>query len=262
VAGPFGLDGVEVSPKAMTVGRPSPVRPHATSGEPAKVMHISLLSSFALTCDDDMVPLPLNVQRILIFLSLQAHPLHRAHVAGTLWPETTDQRASANLRSALWRVNQLGCRLIVASGSNLQIAPEVRIDLQELAIQARKLLRDEQDSLVELDDSRFYFDLLPDWYDDWLVIERERFRQLRLRALECICERLTALGDYGRAIEAGLAAVAAEPMRESAHRAVVKLHLAEGNRAEAVRQFNFYRQILQDELGLAPSPQILELMQI
>jgi DNA-binding SARP family transcriptional activator len=201
------------------------------------------------------------VRRLVIFLSLQAHPLQRSHVAGTLWPETSDQRASANLRSALWRLNQLGCQLIVAKGSCLGIAPGVRIDLHENAARARQLLRDENSDIDDLDDSLFYSDLLPDWYDDWLVIERERFHQLRLRALECLCERLTAIGGYARAVEAGLAAVAAEPLRESAHRALVKVHLAEGNLAEAVRQFEFYRRILKDELGLSPSPQIIELLQ-
>jgi DNA-binding SARP family transcriptional activator len=76
-----------------------------------------------------------------------------------------------------------------------------------------------------------------------------------------VCERLTAVGSYARAVEAGLAAVAAEPLRESAHRALVKVHLAEGNLAEAVRQFQFYRRILQEELGLSPSPQMVELLQ-
>jgi DNA-binding SARP family transcriptional activator len=224
-------------------------------------LNLRLLSSFAVARGGEDVALPVNVQRLVIFLSLQAHPLQRSHVAGTLWPETSDQRASANLRSALWRLNQLGCRLIVAKGSCLAIAPDVRIDLHANAARARQLLRDENTVIDELDDSLFHSDLLPDWYDDWLVIERERFHQLRLRALECVCERLTAIGGYARAIEAGLAAVAAEPLRESAHRALVKVHLAEGNVAEAVRQFEFYRRILQDELGLSPSRQILELLQ-
>jgi len=223
-------------------------------------MQVQLLSGFALVRDGDIVDLPLSVQRLVIFLSLQAHPLHRPHVAGTLWPETTDQRASANLRSALWRLNQLGCPFINATGSSLQIAPGVRVDLRESTARAHQLLRDEGRLLEDLDELQFCFDLLPDWYDDWLVIERERFHQLRLRALECVCETLTAKGEYARALEAALAAIAAEPLRESAHRALIKVHLAEGNRAEAVRQFRLYRQLLQDELGLSPSLQIIDLL--
>ena len=55
-------------------------------------------------------------------------------------------------------------------------------------------------------------DLLPYWYDDWVLVERERFRQLRLRALEAMCQQLTALGRFDQALEAGLAAVAGEPL--------------------------------------------------
>src|SRR6266571_3495035 len=51
-------------------------------------------------------------------------------------------------------------------------------------------------------------DLLPYWYEDWVLVERERFRQLRLHALEALCEQLTALGRFDHAVEAGIAAVA------------------------------------------------------
>jgi DNA-binding SARP family transcriptional activator len=44
-------------------------------------------------------------------------------------------------------------------------------------------------------------DLLSDCYDDWVLIECERFHQLRLHALEALCERLTAAERYGEAIE-------------------------------------------------------------
>jgi DNA-binding SARP family transcriptional activator len=230
----------------------------ATAGE---TLSLRLLSSFAFVRNGEDVDLPVNVQRLVIFLSLQPHPLQRSHVAGTLWPETSDQRASANLRSALWRMNQLGCQLIVAKGSCLALASGVRVDLHENTARARHLLCNAEGAIDDLDDSLFRADLLPDWYDDWLVIERERFHQLRLRALESACERLTALGRYARAVEAGLAAVAAEPLRESAHRALVKVHLAEGNVAEAVRQFQFYERILKEELGLYPSHQMMELLQ-
>src|SRR4029077_18810447 len=54
---------------------------------------------------------------------------------------------------------------------------------------------------------------------------------------------------------AGLAAVAGEPLRESSHRAVIRAHLADGNVAEAVRQYRLCRRLLNDHLGLEPSDQ-------
>lgn len=242
----------------LAAERSFPLR-RSTDPDPLAVPQLRLLSSFACIHRGQLLELPLNVQRLVIFLGLQPHPLHRVHVAGMLWPETRDERANGNLRSALWRLNQLGCDLVVARGSTLQLNPYVRVDLHENSARARQFLRDESD-LNELDESLFYSDLLPDRYEDWLMIERDRFHELRLRALESICERLTAKGAYARAIEAAFAAVAADPLRESAQRALVKVHLAEGNVAGAIRQFQLYVNILRAELGVAPSRQFTELV--
>jgi DNA-binding SARP family transcriptional activator len=99
-------------------------------------------------------------------------------------------------------------------------------------------------------------ELLPGFYDEWLLTERERLRQLRLHALEALCERLTAVGRYSAAIAAGLAAVAGEPLRESAQWILMKAYVAEGNRAEAIRQFERYRNVLRAELSLEPSTEL------
>jgi DNA-binding SARP family transcriptional activator len=57
-------------------------------------------------------------------------------------------------------------------------------------------------------------------------------------------------------VQAGLAAVAGEPLRESAHRSLIQVHLAAGNPGEAVRQYRVYRRLLADELALEPSAAI------
>ena len=103
-------------------------------------------------------------------------------------------------------------------------------------------------------------ELLPDWYDDWLLIEREKYRQLRLHALEALATQLTALARYGEAAETALTAIAGEPLRESAHRVLIRVHLAEGNPSEALRHYRLFRELLLTELGLEPSEQIAELV--
>jgi DNA-binding SARP family transcriptional activator len=84
--------------------------------------------------------------------------------------------------------------------------------------------------------------------------------QLCLHGPDGICARLLAHRRYGEAVEAGLAAVRIEPLRESAHRVLIAVHLAEGNYSEALRQFRWYERILHDELSLAPSAQITALV--
>jgi DNA-binding SARP family transcriptional activator len=232
---------------------------------PAVDRHItlSLLNAFELRCAGEPVPLPLSAQRLLAFLALHERPLLRPFVAGTLWLDTPEDRASANLRSSLWRLHRPGHRLVEATNLQLRLAPDVHIDVRETAALARELLtgpdgRDE--TRIDLDGAGLTGELLPDWYDDWVLIERERLRQLSLHALEALGERLIAAGELTGALEAALAAVAIEPLRESAHRLLIRVHLAEGNAGEAIRQYRFCRRLLREQLALAPSPQLTELV--
>jgi DNA-binding SARP family transcriptional activator len=103
-------------------------------------------------------------------------------------------------------------------------------------------------------------ELLPAWYDDWVLLERERLRQLRLHALEVLADKLVCERRYGEAVQAAYAAVRTEPLRESAHRAVVRVHMTEGNIVEAARAYAAYRDMLDHELGVAPTTQMEELM--
>jgi DNA-binding SARP family transcriptional activator len=95
-------------------------------------------------------------------------------------------------------------------------------------------------------------ELLPDWYDDWVVLERERLREVHFRALEAYCDRLISSSCFDRATEAALAAINDDPMRESAHRCLIRVHLAEGNEAKAVCCYRLFRKRLQGELGNDP----------
>ena len=103
-------------------------------------------------------------------------------------------------------------------------------------------------------------DLLNDWYDPWVVEHRERLRQLRLHALESLSLRQLESGEVAAAIESALAAVAAEPLRESAQRVLIRAHLTEANNAEALRQYERFRSLLFRELGIWPSARLEELI--
>jgi DNA-binding SARP family transcriptional activator len=214
---------------------------------------LRLLNAFELVCDGVAVDLPMSAQRVVAFVALCRRPLLRSYVAGSLWPETFDDRAHASLRSALWRLHRRGHDIVEAAGPRLRLGEDVRVDLHDAESLARRALEDSGAEGLELDPSALVGDLLPDWYDDWLLIERERFHQLRLRALEALCDRLTIAGRTSEALAAGLSAVAGEPLRESAHRALVRVHLADGNAGEAVRQYRLCERLLREQLGIEPS---------
>lgn len=207
-------------------------------------VHLSLMGSFGLYVAGDGVRLPMSARRLVAFLALARRPVSRLYVAGHLWSDAPEPRAAASLRSALWRA-RCAERLVRADADALELAPGVVVDV----VGALALAQRVQDAAVPVTGADVAAlartaDLLPDWYDEpWLDIERECFRKLRLRALERLCERLIAEGRLSEALAAGLAAVAADPLRESAHRALIAVHVAEGNGSEAVRQIAAWRRL-------------------
>jgi DNA-binding SARP family transcriptional activator len=222
---------------------------------------LSLLRGFSLERDGHQVALPLATQRLVAFLAVHRRPLERLFVAGSLWMDRSEEHANASLRTALWRLRRLDLPLIVSTRSRLVLAPTVTVDLHELTARAEEVLRRQgTPTLAPLDKLLFDGDVLSDWYEDWVLLERERFRQLRLHALEALCEDLTGARSYAAAVEAGLACVAAEPLRESGHRALIKAHLAEGNPGEAIRQYALFRKLVLEQLGLEPSEEMLRVV--
>jgi DNA-binding SARP family transcriptional activator len=108
--------------------------------------------------------------------------------------------------------------------------------------------------------SALSMELLPDCYDDWVVAEAGDWRQLRMSALEAQSRLLTAGGRLPAAIGAARAAIKVDPLRESAHASLIRVHLAEGNQSEALWVFNRYRTLLDRELGLEPTRGLWELV--
>ncbi len=170
-----------------------------------------------------------------------------------------EDRAGANLRTALWRIKQAGLEIVSSTATHLQLHSAVRVDLHDAEGLVRRLA-DGADKLEKVNLVSLRGDLLPDWYDDWVIVEQERFRQLRLHALEALCHRLSMAGRHAEAVEAGLACVAGEPLRETAQAALVRAYMAEGNPNEAIRQYRSYEALLGRELGLAPSHALTDLI--
>jgi DNA-binding SARP family transcriptional activator len=225
-------------------------------------VRLALLDAFELTCDGEPVQLQQSAQRLLAFLALHHRPVQRGYIAGALWPDTPEERAQASLRSALWRLRRPGRPLTEGGGGRLALDRSVQVDVRELVALAHSVLAESHDPIASAADDLIALsgDLLPDCYDDWVIVEREHVRQLRLHALEVLCAALIDAGRYAAATEAALAVIATDPLRESAHRALIRVHLAEGNLAEALRQYAFFRRLSEQELGLTPSPEMEHLI--
>jgi DNA-binding SARP family transcriptional activator len=239
--------------------RPRPADPAPPVATP--VTRLTLLGGFEASVDGELVRVPEAVARLVAFLALHGAAVPRPFAAGTLWPDTTDDRSLANLRSALWRLRRSAPALVDVDGP-LRLRPAVQVDLAELGRLLGDLDHDAEPRVEALQEVLAARELLPGWYDEWVVVERERLRELRLRALQTLCERFTAAGRFGPAIDAGSAAVRDEPFRESAQRALIRAHLVEGNVGEALRQYRRYELLLGEELGLAPSREMRDLLDL
>lgn len=228
---------------------------------PKTPLRLTLIAGFALWHGSEELGIAASGQRVIALLALRNRPVGRPQVAGTLWPEYSMERSLADLRTALWRINQACGRVVVATPSFLRLDADVEIDVRDLIAFARRLDRPEIVDLDSVSLAELVGDLLPDWYDDWLQDDREEFRQTRLHALESLARRLSASGRHADAIQAALAAIRLEPLRETAHHTLIEIHLSEGNRSEARRQFQRCRQLLWDELGVEPSDSMHRLIE-
>jgi DNA-binding SARP family transcriptional activator len=225
---------------------------------------VVLLGGFGLLCGSALLSIPRASQRLVAFLALHGGMVRRAAVAGTLWPDASEDHACANLRQALARLQRPARKALVASKFELGLAEGVTVDIRRARTLARRLLdpavAPEQSELGSAAVEVLSAELLPDWDDDWVRLEAEDWRQLRLHALEALAGRLAAVGRCGEAAGAAGAAVRADPLRESARARLIQVHLAEGNQSEAVREFARYQALLHVDLGLEPTPRLRDLI--
>lgn len=234
-------------------------------GESLRDFELRLMGAFELSQGHSVVPLvlPGSSQRLIAFLALQGRAMTRDAAAGALWPDVSDAQAHASLRSAIWRLDEVTRQAMQVDVLDIALR-EVKLDVRDSTALAHRLLivdtvpsdTDMTAAAIEALSS----ELLPDWYDDWVIIEAEDWRQLRLHALESVTDKLAAAGRFGDAIAAGRAAMQADPLRESAHAALIGVHLAEGNQSEALAAYAAYSELLKRELGLEPTPQLRALV--
>ena len=227
-------------------------------GTPAR---LCLLGGFSLTVNESPVTLQIHPQRLLAYLSL-TQPAYMAHsrtaLAERLWANASVERCQANLRTALWRIRRADARLVRASRATVRLDDSVDIDIRRCDAQAARLLSDE-DLLdtSDMDIRSLRGELLPDWDEDWLLLERERIRLVQIHALEALARRLCGLGRHPEAVEPAFAALACEPLRESANAILIDIFLAERNVAQAHLQLKRYSTLLWSQLGIKPSAELV-----
>ena len=205
---------------------------------------------------------PEGGKRLLVLIALADAKVDRRHAAGSLWPDGNDERAAGNLRSALWRLRCSGIDVVESDKQFLWLRPGTLVDVTVVSDWTERLAEGSvtRADLRAVTWRTVAMDLLPGWYDDWVIFERERIRQRLLHALEALSRHLIAECRFAEAVEAAIVAVSADPLRETANRILVEAHLAEGNLVEARRSYARYRDLIGRELGVEPGHELTSLV--
>jgi DNA-binding SARP family transcriptional activator len=165
----------------------------------------------------------------------------------------------ASLRAAVWQVRRAADGLLASNGSTLALASHVQVDVAELTTFAGQASG--TPASLEFEETMRVLqtgELLPGWYEDWVLFERERIQHLRLRALESLALTNLQAGSPHRAMAAARTASAIEPLHEGAQLLLIRACLECGNVPEAVRHYQSYRSQLQRDLGVQPSQQLTD----
>ncbi|WP_181256676.1 ATP-binding protein [Merismopedia glauca] len=227
---------------------------------------IRLLGGFSLTYGDRTVTkiASSRSQALLAYLLLHRQSAQsRQRIAFDLWPDSTDAQARTNLRkelSYLRRDLPEADRFLLVEAKTLQWLPTAPFTLDVLEFQ--ESIKAAGQTTARLDQARSHLDLalqlyrgdlLPSCEDEWLVAERERLAQMRVRALEESIEVLQKQQDYRTAIGCAQQLLRIDPLNEATYASLMQLHGLSGDRANALQVYYQCMTMLREELGVDPS---------
>jgi DNA-binding SARP family transcriptional activator len=231
-----------------------------TASEATDQASLQLFGWWQLRRRGDSIQVGTREQRLMALLALVGRRT-RAHLAGTLWPDSDEHRAMASLRAAVWQVRRCAPNLLDAQQHTLALDDGVRTDVAAMvrlmaAVAASPLAFDERETIETLTGG----ELLPGWYDDWVLFERERLDHLRIHALDALGRAALQAGHPEDCELAARAGLRIEPLHEGMNILLVQAFLSAGSPVDAVRQFELYRRRLAQELGIRPSGRLMEIV--
>ncbi len=203
---------------------------------------------------------------LLTYLVLHADtPQSRSHLAGTFWPDSTEAQARTNLRRELHLLRALlvdhTCLLADSTSLGWLDTAECQVDVRRFLLARRAALDAEahgdSEGLARHSSAavgEYHGPLLLGWYDDWVVDARDELHR------QCIdlCDRAVrasgASRDPARVLEIARLRVQWAPMEESGYQQLMALQAASGDRAGAMTTYHRCASILEQELGVGPSP--------
>ncbi len=209
-----------------------------------------------------------KAQSLLAYLLVYRDRAHPRSVLATLfWGESDEARAQANLRNALYSLRHMlegpkgrFGQYILTEGGAVRFHPKssYALDVAEFEETIESALHtagEERATLLTKAIALYKGDLLPGFYDDWVVIEQEHLRELYLQALKELVAYHAEHREYSAAILWARRVISVSPLQEEMHRALMQLYALTGDRTAALHQYVECEAVLQKELNAAPLPE-------
>ena len=224
-------------------------------------LSLALLGGFEARLDG-RGPLTLarhKVEALLAYLAAQPGQLHRRDkLAALLWADAPSARARHSLRQALAEL-----RLALAAAPSCLVERRDAVALDAAAVEVdvvtfERLVADGDPGALERAVTLYRGDLLEGLriaepaFEEWLMAERHRLREMALEALARLLARDVRANAAGAGVQTALRLLALDPLQESVHRTLMRLYLRLGRRGAGLRQYEQCLDVLRRELGAEP----------
>lgn len=241
----------------------------------APMFKIHMLGGFSIAVGGRLShgELGANGRRLSAYLFAFPNSLHRrAKLVDLFWPDLDPDQARAAFSTALWRLRRLlrmekdqGRAKVVATMHELllEVIDDTIVDAHHFQSVVANAFRsgDGRPDFEALDRAVGLYagPFLDGDDDDWILEQRERLHCLYVRALTELMHWLGEQDRYEDALVCGRRILASDPMRETVQRCVMLLYVLNGQRREAIRQFERCVHVLRDDCDVEPMPETQDL---
>ena len=204
-----------------------------------------------------------KVPALLVYLAVTHRTHTRDKLATLLWGDMPDADAKNNLRQALTNLRKVTDDCLTISRDSIEFTGDCFLDLKKFESDIKKASSLEpQSASVFLTESLslyrgdflegFFIRDAPD-FEEWMLNERSRLRELAIHALYTLTQFHTSHGNFSEAMTTASRLLTFDPWREEAHRQLMLLQARTGQWSLALSQYETCKKILEKELGVQPS---------
>jgi DNA-binding SARP family transcriptional activator len=194
---------------------------------------------------------------LLFYVAAHFKPITREHLLALFWPDTERPAAQQILRTSLYGLRKEVEGVLFVQDDRLSLAPEVEIDLRSFVhlLSAAPLVRENLVKAMSIYRGELLEGFsLPDapGFENWLAVERERYRRMAVRGLVNLSRSDESEGNYKAAAARIDEALAFDPLQEDLQREYIRLLYLAGDRPAAIQRYDYLRRLLDEELGVPP----------